>query len=106
MSSQSVKIINDLRRLSTFRGCCVTNGEIWVFFIFNAVDSGKGGTVSISDEFHLGDDLSGLPLVLGLLSDWVIFIHYLSPFESPNLIFIQIMNSKEREQKFFTYFNP
>jgi len=72
--------------LSTFRGC-VTNGEIWVFFIFNAADLGEGGTVSISDEFRLGEDLSGLPLVLGLLSDW-------------------IMNSKEREQQFFTYFNP
>jgi len=77
-----------------------------VFFIFNAADSGEGGTVSISDEFRLGEDLSGLPLVLGLLSDWVSFNGYFSSFESPNQISIQIMNSKEREQQFFTYFNP
>ncbi len=59
-------IVDDLHSLSTFRGC-VTNGEIWVFFIFNVADSGKGGTVWISKEFRLGEDLSGLPLVLGLL---------------------------------------
>ena len=41
------------------------------FFIFN--DSSEGGTLSISNEFHLGEGLSGLPLVLGLLGDWVIF---------------------------------
>lgn len=98
------EIVDDLRSLSTFRGC-VTNGEIWVFFIFNAAHSGEGGTVSISDEFRLGEDLSGLPLVLGLLSDWVSFNHY-SSFEYPNLISsIQIMNSKEREQQFFKYFS-
>ncbi|KAF8802040.1 hypothetical protein BYT27DRAFT_7197515 [Phlegmacium glaucopus] len=72
--------------LSTSRGC-VTNGENWVFFVFNVADLGIGGTVSISKEFRLGEDLSGLPLVLGLLSDWII-------------------NSKEKEQQFFTYFNP
>ena len=99
------KIVDDLRSLSTFRGC-VTNGEIWVFFIFNAADSGEGGTVSISDEFRLREDLAGLPLVLGLLSDWVSFNCYFTSFKSPNLISIQIMNSKERKQRFFTYFNP
>ena len=53
--------------LSTLRSC-VTDGESWVFFIFDAADSGEGGTVSISEEFCLGDDdddLSGLSLVLG-----------------------------------------
>ena len=58
--------------LSTLRSC-VTAGESWVFFIFDAADSGEGGSVSISEEFRLGDDLSGLSLVLGLLSDWVSF---------------------------------
>lgn len=69
--------------LLTFRGC-VTNGETWVFFVFNVAESGEGGTVSISDEFRLNEDFSGLPLILGLLSDWII-------------------NAKEREQQFFTY---
>ena len=73
MSSQ-LDMTADLRRLSTFRGC-VTNGEAWVFFVFNASESGEGGTVSISDEFRLNEDLSGLPLILGLLSDWVSFNH-------------------------------
>jgi len=72
-SFEGGEVIDGPRSLSTFRGC-VTNGEIWVFFIFNAADSGEGGTVSISDEFRLGEDLSGLSLVLGLLSDWVSFI--------------------------------
>ena len=99
------RIVDDLRSLSMFRSC-VTNGEIWVFFIFNVADSGEGGTVSISDEFRLGDDLSGLPLVLGLLGDWVSINRCFSSFKRPNLIPIQIMNSKKREQQFFTYFNP
>jgi len=63
-------IVDELRSLSTFRGC-VTNGETWVFFIFNAAESGEGGTVSISEEFNLRENFSGLPLVLGLLGDWV-----------------------------------
>ncbi|KAF8589241.1 hypothetical protein K439DRAFT_1628944 [Ramaria rubella] len=71
--------------LSTFRGC-VTNGEIWVFFVFKADVWSGGGTVAISKEFRLGMNYSGLPLVLGLLSDWII-------------------NAKEREQQFFTYFD-
>ncbi|KAF8334848.1 hypothetical protein F5887DRAFT_1079477 [Amanita rubescens] len=65
---------------------CVTNGEIWPFFIFNVAQSGEGGTLSISDQFHLKEDLSRLPLVIGLLSNW-------------------INNSRSRDQEFFTYFN-
>ena len=95
--------------LSTLRSC-VTNGESWVFFIFDAADSGEGGTVSILEEFCLGDDdddLSGLSLVLGLLSDWVRAKAFFNPqFESlPFRLSIQILNSKEKEQRFFTYFN-
>ncbi|KAF8337206.1 hypothetical protein F5887DRAFT_1161111 [Amanita rubescens] len=52
---------------------CVTNGEIWPFFIFNVAQSGEGGTLSISDQFHLKEDLSRLPLVIGLLSNWTIW---------------------------------
>jgi len=54
---------------------CATNGETWVFFVFNAADSGEGGTVSISEEFHLREGFSGSPLVLGLLGDWVSLDH-------------------------------
>ena len=97
----SYRIVSDLCSLSTSRGC-VTNGKKWVFFIFNANDLGEGGTVSISEEFCIEEDLSGLPLVLGLLSDWVNF-YYFSPFKIPNLISIQIINSKEKEQQFFIY---
>jgi hypothetical protein len=43
--------------------------------------------VSISDEFDLGEDLSGLPPVLGLLSDWVNFIRCFSLFERPTCQF-------------------
>jgi len=71
--------------LKTYRGC-VTNGEIWVFFVFNADPGGVGGTVSISDEIAIREDLSGLPLVLGLLRDWIV-------------------NSEEKDQLFFNYFS-
>jgi len=94
--------VDDLRSLSTFRGS-VTNGETWLFFSFNADDSGEGGSVAISKEFRLGDDLSGLLLILGLLSDWVRFASL--PLENISLTSIQITNAKEREQRFFTYFD-
>jgi hypothetical protein len=108
MSSQTQreKVIDDLHSLLTFKGC-VTNGEIWIFFIFSAAETGEGGSVSISKEFRLEEDLSGLPIVLGLLNDWVssgLNRHFTS-FKNFNLVFIQITNSKEREQRFFTYLN-
>lgn len=59
-----------------------------------------------SEEFHLEDDVSGFPLVLGLLSDWESFSLLFSPFKNSKLISVQIANSKEREQQFFAYFNP
>jgi hypothetical protein len=37
------------------------------------IHSGKGGYIGIPERFHLKVDLSGLPPVLGLLSDWVSF---------------------------------
>jgi hypothetical protein len=37
----------------------VSQVVIWVFFIINAAKSGEGRGVSISEEFHLEDDLSG-----------------------------------------------
>ena len=56
--------------LKTYRGY-VTNGEIWVFFIFIADLGSEGGTILISDKFAIQKDISGLPLMLGLLCDWV-----------------------------------
>ncbi len=56
--------------LKTYRGY-VTNGEIWVFFVFIVDLSGEGGTILISDEFAIQKDISGLPLMLSLLCDWV-----------------------------------
>jgi hypothetical protein len=52
-------------------------------------DSGEGGTVSILDEFRRGEDMSSLPLVLGLLplGGWVLSFNCpFSPFERHNLI--------------------
>ena len=97
-------IVDKLRSLSTFRGC-VTNGELWFFFVFNEAHPGEGGTVSISKEFCLEEDLSGLPVVLGLLSDWVGFDCCFCSFEGPDLLSIQMINSKEREQQFFRMYN-
>ena len=61
--------------------------------------------MTISKEFRLGDDLSGLPLILGLLSDWVRFVSLPLDLENLTLVSIQITNAKEREQQFFTYFD-
>ena len=42
-----------------------------LFFVYSVNDSGLGGRVACSDEFPLGQQLEGLPLILGLLTDWV-----------------------------------
>ena len=55
--------------IPVLRGC-TTSGEQWIFFVYSANDSG-GGRVACSDEFSLGQQLEGLPLILGLLTDWV-----------------------------------
>ena len=49
---------------------CTTSGEQWIFFVYSVNDNG-GGHVACSDEFSLGQQLEGLPLILGLLTDWV-----------------------------------
>jgi hypothetical protein len=49
---------------------CTTSGEQWMFFVYAANENG-GGRVACSDEFSLGEQLEGLPLILGLLTDWV-----------------------------------
>jgi hypothetical protein len=68
-------------------------------------DFGEGETKGISERLHLKAHLSGLPFVLGLLSDWVSFHRDASWLESPNLKSIQIINATEREQRFFTCFD-
>jgi hypothetical protein len=108
MSSQTQreKVIDDLHSLDV-QGLCHKRRNLAFIFIFNAAETGEGGSVSTSKEFRLEEDLSGLPIVLGLLSDWVgsgLNRHF-TLFKNNNLIFIQITNSKEREQKFFTYLN-
>jgi hypothetical protein len=49
---------------------CVTSGEQWIFFLYNSADNG-GGHVSCSEEYSIGSQFEGLPLILGLLHDWV-----------------------------------
>ena len=49
---------------------CVTNGEQWIFFIYCMQDDGSG-LVSFSYEYNIGKQYEGLPLILGLLHDWV-----------------------------------
>ncbi|KAF8152231.1 hypothetical protein B0H34DRAFT_110148 [Crassisporium funariophilum] len=57
---------------TTFRGC-VTTGEEWLFFIYNKNKDkdGPGGRASYLPPIRLEKDLSGLPLILGLLYDWI-----------------------------------
>ena len=56
-----------------------------------------GGTIGISEKFHLKADLSGLPFVLGLLSDWVSPDCQVSWLASSNLTSVQIINAKEEQ---------
>jgi len=69
-------------KIPVLRGC-TTSGEQWIFFVYKGNESG-GGTVACSDEISLGPQLEQLPLVLGLLTDWV-------------------DHATEYDQKFFTY---
>jgi len=67
--------------IQVLRGC-ITSGEQWVFFVYST--TGGGGFVSCSDEYVVGTQFEGLPLILGLLHDWV-------------------DNTTDPQQLFFTY---
>ncbi|KIM71928.1 hypothetical protein PILCRDRAFT_747605 [Piloderma croceum F 1598] len=54
--------------LPVLRGC-ITSGEQWVFFIYEAKE--VGGLVSCSSEYSIGQHFQDLPLILGILRDWV-----------------------------------
>ena len=51
-----------------------TNGEQWIFFVYSPYVRIVGGRLSCSEEFSIGEQLEGLPLILGLLTDWVCFV--------------------------------
>ena len=51
----------------------MTSGEQWIFFVYSTLVEDESGHVACSDEFSLGRTLEGLPLILGLLTDWVCF---------------------------------
>lgn len=56
-------------RLPVMRGC-ITSGEQWLFFIYEATEI--GGFVSASiDEYTIGPNFENLALILGLLQDWI-----------------------------------
>ena len=57
-----------------------------------------------SEEFHLEDDVSGFPLVLGLLSDRVSFSLLFLLIRNSKLISVQIANSKEKRAAVFRVF--
>jgi len=55
--------------LSVMRGC-ITSGEQWLFFIYEATKN--GGLVSVStEEYSVGSNFESLALILGLLQDWI-----------------------------------
>ncbi|KAG2093296.1 uncharacterized protein F5147DRAFT_657437 [Suillus discolor] len=56
-------------KLSVMRGC-ITSGEQRAFFIYN-IDASDQGEVALAREIALGPNLEELPLLLGLLRDWV-----------------------------------
>ncbi|KAG1840439.1 hypothetical protein F4604DRAFT_1690776 [Suillus subluteus] len=68
-------------KLSVMRGC-ITSGEQWVFFVYNKAGASDQGEVVLAKQIVLGPNLKELPLLLGLLCDWV-------------------ENARDYEQKFF-----
>jgi hypothetical protein len=54
--------------LPVLRGC-ITSGEQWVFFIYEVKE--VGGLISCSSEYSIGRQFQNLPLILGILRDWV-----------------------------------
>jgi len=63
--------LNDVR-LFQLLGGCVTNGEDWRFFLFvqNELEE-KGRFLILNEPLKLGRDLTGLPLLMDLLHEWV-----------------------------------
>jgi hypothetical protein len=53
--------------IPVLRGC-TTSGEQRMFFVY-ATNENEGSRVACSDEFSLGEQLEGLLLILGLLTD-------------------------------------
>ena len=49
---------------------CITSGEQWAFFVYKTDTSGRR-IVAVAPEMTLGYNLEELPLLLGLLRDWV-----------------------------------
>ncbi|KAF9064600.1 hypothetical protein BDP27DRAFT_1450682 [Rhodocollybia butyracea] len=48
----------------------LTDGNTWIFFTYSQVDSG-GGNYGLTAEITLGEHAERLPLILGLLRDWL-----------------------------------
>ena len=76
-------LIPFLLSIQVLRGC-ITSREQWIVFVYNMAKGG-GGFVSCSDEYNIGAQFEGLPLILGLLHDWVCesqcgFLRYLTVF--------------------------
>ncbi|KAF9072436.1 hypothetical protein BDP27DRAFT_1361011 [Rhodocollybia butyracea] len=47
----------------------LTDGKTWLFFTYRPVDS--GGMYTHTPGIKLGENAKGLPLILGLLRDWI-----------------------------------
>jgi len=74
--------------LPVLRGC-ITSGEQWVFFIYEAKEF--GGLVSCSSEYSIGQQFQDLPLILGILRDWVD-----NTTNSQSVFFYSYMNDKKQ----------
>jgi hypothetical protein len=55
-------------RLDTLRGCVATSRQ-WLFFVYSRSDLGR--MISYLPPLEMDQDFGNLPLVLGLLRDWV-----------------------------------
>lgn len=78
----------------------ITNGKTWLFLIYRKLQ--VGGTYAASPPVELGTGAENLPLILGLLRDWLrgSTARFLSRDESTTK-FYQIINASSPEIAYF-----
>ena len=57
---------------------CITNGQEWLFFVYEKKKIGDELSY-MAEPVKLGENYQNLPLILGVLRDWVCVITFFNP---------------------------
>jgi hypothetical protein len=78
---------------------------VWLFFVYKALGDAPfkaEGEFYLSDPFELSPDIGNLPLILGLLADWVrAELGSYMPLRLNNLHIVQANDATNCVQKYF-----